>query len=97
MTNSEYAEWREESIPGYAAGKVASGQWSEEESLALSRKENAELLPLGLETPENHFYASSATTRGRERCTRGSAFKQRTSACSSRLRGALTDLDKGSR
>jgi ribosomal protein S18 acetylase RimI-like enzyme len=57
MTTSEYAEWVEESIPGYAADKVASGQWSQEESLALSRKENAELLPLGLDTPENHFYA----------------------------------------
>jgi ribosomal protein S18 acetylase RimI-like enzyme len=57
MTTSEYAEWLEESIPGYAADKVASGQWSQEESLALSRKENAELLPLGLETPKNHFYA----------------------------------------
>ena len=57
MTKSEYDEWIEESIPGYAADKVASGQWSQEESLELSRKENRELLPLGLETPENFFFA----------------------------------------
>jgi ribosomal protein S18 acetylase RimI-like enzyme len=57
MTKSEYDEWVEESISGYAADKVASGQWSQEESLELSRKENHELLPLGLETPENHFFA----------------------------------------
>ncbi len=57
MTAAEYAEWVEESVSGYAADKVASGQWSQAESLALSRKENAELLPLGLETPENHLFA----------------------------------------
>ena len=57
MTKTEYAEWLEESIPAYAADKVASGQWSEEDSLKLSRKENDELLPQGLETPDNHFYA----------------------------------------
>lgn len=56
MTASEYAEWVEESIPGYAADKVASGQWSKEESLQLSRKELQELLPQGLETPENHLF-----------------------------------------
>ena len=56
MTAPEYAEWVEQSITGYAADKVASGQWTAEESLALSRKENAELLPLGLETPGNHLF-----------------------------------------
>ncbi|HEY3635952.1 MAG TPA: GNAT family N-acetyltransferase [Caldimonas sp.] len=56
MTESEYAGWVGESIPGYAADKVASGQWSKEESLQLARKEFDELLPQGLETPENHFF-----------------------------------------
>jgi len=56
MTKSEYATWVEETIPAYAADKVASGQWSADESLELSKKENKELLPLGLETPENHFF-----------------------------------------
>ena len=56
MTASEYADWFGQSITGYAADKVASGQWTAEESLALSRKENAELLPLGLETPGNHLF-----------------------------------------
>ncbi len=56
MKASEYAAWLEESIAGYAADKVASGQWSQDESLELSRKENAELLPHGLETPENHLF-----------------------------------------
>ena len=56
MVQSEYAAWLEEAIPAYAADKVASGQWSQEASLELSRKENDELLPQGLETPDNHFY-----------------------------------------
>lgn len=56
MTKQEYAAWVEESIPAYAAEKVASGQWSKEESLELSRKENSELLPQGIDTPDNHFY-----------------------------------------
>jgi ribosomal protein S18 acetylase RimI-like enzyme len=49
--------WQQEAIPAYAADKVASGQWSKEESLALSQKENDELLPQGLLTPDNHLYS----------------------------------------
>ncbi len=56
MTSYEYAEWLEHTIPAYAADKVASGQWSEEESLQLSRKGYEELLPQGLTTPDNFFY-----------------------------------------
>jgi hypothetical protein len=59
MTASEYAEWVEQSITGYAADKVASGQWTPEESLELTRKEIGGLLPLGLETPGNHSSPSS--------------------------------------
>lgn len=57
MTQPEYGAWLQEAIPAYAADKVASGQWSQEESLALSQKENDELLPQGLQTPENYFYS----------------------------------------
>jgi ribosomal protein S18 acetylase RimI-like enzyme len=56
MTEAEFAAWRAATIPAYAADKVASGQWSQEESLELSRKEYAELLPQGLETPDNHLF-----------------------------------------
>ena len=56
MTPYEYAEWIKGTIPAYAADKVASGQWSEEESLQLSTKEYEELLPQGLATPDNFFY-----------------------------------------
>ena len=56
MTQAEYVAWLKESIPAYAADKVASGQWSEDESLQLSRKNLEELLPQGLTTPDNFLY-----------------------------------------
>jgi ribosomal protein S18 acetylase RimI-like enzyme len=56
MTSYEYAEWLKHTIPVYAADKVASGQWSEEESLQLSKKGYEELLPHGLTTPDNFLY-----------------------------------------
>jgi ribosomal protein S18 acetylase RimI-like enzyme len=57
MMQSEYAQWLVASIPAYAADKVASGQWSQAESLERARREHDELLPQALETPDNHFYA----------------------------------------
>ena len=56
MTQPEYAAWLAETIPAYAADKVASGQWAEDAALELSKKEYAELLPQGPETPENHLF-----------------------------------------
>ena len=56
MSQSEYDLWLAESIAGYAKEKVASGQWSRERSLQLSRQEYAALLPRGLATPENHLF-----------------------------------------
>lgn len=55
-TEPEYASWMADVVPAYAADKVASGQWSEAEALALSRQEFAELLPEGLATAENHLF-----------------------------------------
>ena len=63
MIQSEYIAWLETTIPAYAADKVASGQWSREASLELSRKEYNELLPQGFETPDNPSIRSSI--RGR--------------------------------
>jgi len=56
MTQPEFLAYIEESIPSYAADKVASGQWSELEALALSRKTFDELLPQGLATPDNQLF-----------------------------------------
>jgi ribosomal protein S18 acetylase RimI-like enzyme len=55
MTELEFAAWLAMIIPSYAADKVASGQWAAEASLELSKKEFAELLPQGLDTPDNYL------------------------------------------
>ena len=56
MSDSEYAAYVEAGVPRYAAEKVASGQWSPAESLALSRMSLDELLPQGRHTPGNHLF-----------------------------------------
>jgi ribosomal protein S18 acetylase RimI-like enzyme len=56
ISDGEYAVWLETVVPEYAADKVASGQWSEDCALELSRKEYAELLPQGRHTENNHLY-----------------------------------------
>lgn len=56
MAQAEFLAFVEETVPAYAADKVACGQWREAEALALSRKEFAELLPQGLATPGHHLY-----------------------------------------
>ena len=55
MTDAEFAAWRAMTIPGYAAEKVASGEWAEQESLALSERDFEKLLPQGLATPDHHL------------------------------------------
>jgi ribosomal protein S18 acetylase RimI-like enzyme len=56
MTQAEYLRWHAQAIARYAADKVASGQWSREESLERSAREHAELLPLGLASPDNFLF-----------------------------------------
>jgi ribosomal protein S18 acetylase RimI-like enzyme len=56
MAAADYAAFLASAIPGYAADKVAAGQWSEEESLELSRQNYEQLLPQGLGTPGHHLY-----------------------------------------
>ena len=56
MTEPEYTAWLAVTIPSYASDKVASGQWAEDASLELSRKEYVELLPRGIQTEDNYFY-----------------------------------------
>jgi len=56
IDESEFVVWKDQAIPAYASDKVASGQWSHEASLELSRKEFEELLPQDHQNPDNHFF-----------------------------------------
>jgi ribosomal protein S18 acetylase RimI-like enzyme len=56
MTESDYKAFAAEALPAYAADKVASGEWTQEDSAELSRKSFAELLPQGFATPDMYFF-----------------------------------------
>ena len=56
MNDAEFAKYLAVAIPDYAQGKVESGQWAATESLELSRKAYADLLPQGLQTPDNFLF-----------------------------------------
>jgi ribosomal protein S18 acetylase RimI-like enzyme len=56
MTEPEYLAFVDAAIPGYAADKVAAGQWTAAESMTLAKKSFDELLPAGRGTADNHFF-----------------------------------------
>jgi len=57
MTELEYTAWLAAVIPSYAADKVALDRWSKEDAIERANKEYEELLPKGLETANNYFFA----------------------------------------
>ena len=57
MTEPEYADWLAVVIPSYAADKVALHRWTAEEAVDRAKKEYEQLLPKGLQTENNYFYA----------------------------------------
>ena len=67
MTEPEYAEWLAVVIPSYAADKVVLHRWTTEEAVDRAKKEYEQLLPQGLQTENNYFFAvlnSSGKTVG---------------------------------
>lgn len=56
MARGEFLAFAAEAVPPCAAGKVASGQWTRDEALELSRKSFKEHLPQGLATAGNYFF-----------------------------------------
>lgn len=60
MTEPEYAAYLGAAITAYAADKIASGQWSQAEALALSQQSFEQLLPQGLATPDHYLFTIQA-------------------------------------
>jgi RimJ/RimL family protein N-acetyltransferase len=56
MDESEFQSFLAGSIPSYAADKIRSGNWSEEEAERKSREEHTRLLHRGLDTPSHFLY-----------------------------------------
>lgn len=51
MTQSEFDHWQAALAEDFAAEQVAVGRWAKEGSVQRARDSNADLLPLGLNTP----------------------------------------------
>jgi ribosomal protein S18 acetylase RimI-like enzyme len=56
MSDAQYAGFVAAAVAGYAADKVAAGQWAEDQSLELARKALEELLPQGRQTADNYLF-----------------------------------------
>lgn len=56
MSDEAFVEYAENPSPNYAREKVASGEWHEETALEKARQLFSEMLPQGLDTPDNHLY-----------------------------------------
>ncbi|MDE1819349.1 MAG: GNAT family N-acetyltransferase [Euryarchaeota archaeon] len=66
MTPEEFGPYLAQLVPSYAESHVRTGRWSKEESLEASRKEIDNILPKGLETPNEHLFTIHVG-RGRPR------------------------------
>ena len=55
MTDAEYAEWREETVRGYAADMTESGSMPPEEAAARATAQTDQLLPNGVSTANHTF------------------------------------------
>lgn len=56
MSTEDYKHFLEISIVDYAASHVKAGNWKEEESIEKSTNEFNQLLPHGIETPNQYLY-----------------------------------------
>lgn len=56
MTQSDFEAYIDYSAPLYAAEKVRSGNWTEDQADELARTEFQKLFPQGLETPDTYIF-----------------------------------------
>ncbi len=64
MTSEQFAGWNERLVVSYAQEKVDAGTWPEEGSVERSARENAALLPQGVDTAAHDLFVG--TVDGRE-------------------------------
>ncbi|WP_419719891.1 histone acetyltransferase HPA2 [Lysinibacillus fusiformis] len=55
MNHEEFRQYISYAIEDYAKDKIASGNWSEDEAIDLSRESFERLLPNGEKTENNHL------------------------------------------
>ena len=59
MSAERFVPWTEQQIRDYAQEKVEAGVWAEEDALASSAAEQAELLPDGLDTAGHDIFVAT--------------------------------------
>ena len=57
MKQEDFPQYLQHAVENYAKDKIASGNWSEEEGLELSKKEFNKLLPEGVKSKGNFIYS----------------------------------------
>lgn len=55
FSEADFHAWLLQAIPAFALMNVEDGRWSLAESIEKSQQAHVELLPLGLQTPGQHF------------------------------------------
>jgi RimJ/RimL family protein N-acetyltransferase len=62
MSEAEFRDYLEPAIADYAEEHIRSGQWGPDQALEESRREFTELLPDGLDTPDQYLYSIKDAT-----------------------------------
>jgi ribosomal protein S18 acetylase RimI-like enzyme len=63
LTAEEFTAYYREAVSFYAAANVASGNWKPEDAQQRAEDAHATLLPDGVATPKNHFFAARNENR----------------------------------
>ena len=64
MSADAFAHYLDDAVAGYAKDNVASGRWPEEGALLRSQIDFKNLLPQGLETPDNYLFEIKTAAAG---------------------------------
>lgn len=64
MDPQQYERFIARAIPGFAAEKVAVGEWPPDEADARAAREFGRILPQGLATPGHHLFAITDASAG---------------------------------
>ena len=58
MTREEFDDYLEAAIAHFAQEKIRSGEWKEDEAMALSEEDHDRLLPNGVNTLDQHLFTA---------------------------------------
>lgn len=59
MTSERFVTWNEHLVTAYARDKIDAGNWPEDGAVERSARENAELLPQGVDTPGHDLFVGT--------------------------------------